>query len=300
MKLKDWADKQGISYLTAWRWFKAGDSRLSGAYQSDTGTIIVPDETDNSESVMLGNTTNNDIMSTVLKKTVELSKTNASVEEFAAWILSNFTLKPISMVESPKYSKNKPKPEQVQAHFKQFLKPNAEKPKTNMFLAEPSDLDQIFAQSDDLTAQELVDEIHQVGRVDGVSINPTEAPEVSDLMKDLSSAISSSNPSTTLSNNVTMYGDVTGGLVARSLDLTPQLNYIGSADCTYTLGNTFQSNSLQGTSANTLFVASDENRLGSFQPFQKEIESIKKVASAIPAITEKPRRGRKPSKGKKQ
>jgi len=38
MKLSAYARQVGISYRTAWRWFKAG--RLPG-YQVETGTIIV-------------------------------------------------------------------------------------------------------------------------------------------------------------------------------------------------------------------------------------------------------------------
>jgi predicted site-specific integrase-resolvase len=38
MKLSDYACKIGISYRTAWRWYKSG--RLKG-YQVDTGTIII-------------------------------------------------------------------------------------------------------------------------------------------------------------------------------------------------------------------------------------------------------------------
>jgi len=40
MKLSDWAKKQGIGYQTAWRHFKSG--KIEGAYQLETGTIIVP------------------------------------------------------------------------------------------------------------------------------------------------------------------------------------------------------------------------------------------------------------------
>lgn len=40
MKLSLYARKLGITYKTAWRWFKAG--KLAG-YQADTGTIIVTD-----------------------------------------------------------------------------------------------------------------------------------------------------------------------------------------------------------------------------------------------------------------
>lgn len=42
MKLKDYARQQGISYRTAWRWWKAG--KLPG-HQMDTGTILIAPET---------------------------------------------------------------------------------------------------------------------------------------------------------------------------------------------------------------------------------------------------------------
>jgi len=38
MKLSAYARAVGISYFTAWRWFKAGRIR---AYQAETGTVIV-------------------------------------------------------------------------------------------------------------------------------------------------------------------------------------------------------------------------------------------------------------------
>jgi predicted site-specific integrase-resolvase len=41
MKLSAWAKKQGISYLTAYRWFKGG--KIQGAIQYSSGTILVPD-----------------------------------------------------------------------------------------------------------------------------------------------------------------------------------------------------------------------------------------------------------------
>lgn len=40
MKLSDYAKSIGISYRTAWNWYKSG--KLQG-YQTETGTIIVPD-----------------------------------------------------------------------------------------------------------------------------------------------------------------------------------------------------------------------------------------------------------------
>jgi putative resolvase len=42
VKLSDYAKRQGISYQTAWRWFKSG---LLNAEQMPTGTIIVRDDT---------------------------------------------------------------------------------------------------------------------------------------------------------------------------------------------------------------------------------------------------------------
>src|SRR5579871_86473 len=43
MKLSEYAKRVGVSYRTAWRWWKAG--KLPG-YQMDTGTVIitVPDQ----------------------------------------------------------------------------------------------------------------------------------------------------------------------------------------------------------------------------------------------------------------
>ncbi len=41
MKLTAWCKKNGIAYITGFRWFHAG--KIEGAYQMDTGTILVPD-----------------------------------------------------------------------------------------------------------------------------------------------------------------------------------------------------------------------------------------------------------------
>src|ERR1700676_266826 len=156
MKLKEWAEKTGIKYLTAYRWFKNGD--IPGAYQTSSGTILVQDEVPDEKI-------SNDAMSIFLKKTVEFSKNNASVEDFAAYIISNFQLKLNNMTDSPKYSRNKPKSEEVQKHFQQFIKPKGEKPKTNMFIAEPETLDELVAESDILTSQELATEIQNFANV---------------------------------------------------------------------------------------------------------------------------------------
>ena len=39
MRLKDWAQKEGIAYLTAWRWFKAGKLPYP-AIKTPTGSIL--------------------------------------------------------------------------------------------------------------------------------------------------------------------------------------------------------------------------------------------------------------------
>jgi hypothetical protein len=307
MKLKDWADRQGIAYLTAWRWFKAKDPRLSNAYQSESGTIIVPDETNTSEQNMVGPNTSNDVMSLFLKKTVEFSKNNASVEEFAAYVLSNFSLKLNNLSENPKYSRNKPKSEEVQNHFKQFIKPKGEKPKPNMFVAEAEAIDDLMAKADNLTAQELILEIKKAGTEIGDPASVTAAPEVKDLMKDISLALSTDSVSLTnmnLGSEVKTYADITEGVVTRSVELTPQLNYTGSSAPTFS-DVSFASNSMSGPSATlsynapmassgigTFFTASSTLVPGAFHPTQKEVEGASKISN----IVEKPKRGRKPSK----
>lgn len=308
MKLKDWADRQGISYLTAWRWFKAGDPRLANAYQSESGTIIVPDETVSSELEM-SSFQDSDVMAVILKKTVEFSKNQYAIEDFAAWILSNFTLKVKGLAESPRYSKVKPKPEQVQEHFKQFLKPKGEKPKPNMFVtSDPIAMQDLLAKSDDLTTFELVEEIQKIGAEAGAPVNPSDAPEVQDLMKDISSALSvaAMDNLAPLGPNVATYDSLTEGVVNRSVDLTPQqLNYTGSTS--YTFGTDFTGlppkpvtgfikygDGATGLSGNGTTVATFVS--STFQPTQKELES----AARITSVAEKPRRGRKSLKGKKQ
>lgn len=297
MKLKDWADKQGIAYLTAWRWFKAKDPRLANAYQSDSGTIIVPDESDALEQPVGIAQSNNDVMSLVLKKTVECSKNNSSVEEFAAWILSNFNLKPHGQADTPKYSRVKPKPEEVQNHFKQFLKPKGEKPKANMLLtADQEQLEDLLAQSDNLTTNELADEISKIGSDSGTSVNIGEVPEMQELMKDLSCAIN--NPVNFSGIEVKTYANVADGVVNRSNDLTPQtLNYANSSYST--LGDTAFSVATPAITSSVVVAATTDSTMFKtsgqlstlFQPTQKEIASASALTNSV---KEKPRRGRKP------
>jgi hypothetical protein len=291
MKLSDWADKQGIAYLTAYRWFKSNKLPVP-AYQSDSGTIIVQDDSEALEQPM-GISQSNDVMSTVLKKTVELSKNNGSLEDLAAWILSNFSLKPNAGSEGPRYSRVKPKSEEVQNHFKQFLRPKGEKPKPNMFVAEPGAFDDLISKADSLTTQELVDEIQKIGINGGVSVNPSEVPEVEDLFKDLSSVISSPNQNVL---NVKSYGDIAEGVVQRSVDLTPQQQF----NYTSSVNSAFSNYSAPDTSVgSTMFISNavSVSPFAEFQPTQKELQSMARVSE----IVDKPKRGRKPSRnsGKK-
>lgn len=325
MKLSDWAKKQGIAYLTAYRWFK--DKKLPvHAYQSESGTIIVQDDEETlSEQQMAGsNSNNNDVMSLFLKKTVEFSKNNATIEDFAAYILSNFTLKINYGPESPKYSKNKPKAEDVQRHFQQFLKPKGEKPKPQMFVAEPEALDEL------LSDPELVNE-NSFARVDDsiqtMSINPghiyhyseVETDKSAKLYNDLSTALNSENVYTSTvglgSNPVRIYGSTGAeGSVVRSVE-TPQ-NYTGSANATFGASaysslnpnaQSFAYSAVSNSAVNTSGsiqnqILSSNNSLslnsqfptgatGGFVPTKKEMESAKVLENVDGRV--KAKRGRK-------
>ena len=52
MKLSIWAKKQGISYRTAWRWFKAGMLPVA-VKQLPTGTIIISESEQKLSSVAI-------------------------------------------------------------------------------------------------------------------------------------------------------------------------------------------------------------------------------------------------------
>lgn len=322
IKLKDWADKNGLSYLTANRHFHAG--MIPGASQLDSGTILVEDD---SPEQNMASTSPNDAMSLFLKKTVEYSKNNSSVEDFAAYVISNFTIKLNNATEpSPKYSKNRPKPEEVQKHFQKFL-PDKEKQEhlkaiknlietkgTADVVGVPS-LDKVFNTADMNTfAEGFLD-------VDApIDANP-DAKQILDHM----------------------YGsdtNTTGGLVNRSVDFdtTPQqINYTGSNDQIFSsIGAAASVSSLVGVSnavsfnngtlysggqstivdpntmtasawsanvaANpglngTFYYSSPAMAAGAFQPTQKELLSaVQVIETAETEATPRGKRGRKPSK----
>jgi hypothetical protein len=302
MKLSNWAKKQGIAYITAWRWFNEGRLPVK-AYRSDSGTIIVQDETDTPEQVMV-NPQSNDVMSMVLKKTVEFSKNSGTVEDFAAWVLSTFALKLNSINEKPSYSRNKPKPEEVQKHFEQFLKPKGEKPKPSMFVAPAQVIEETAErQGWSLVSGEQISKT--AAKVDASKIDTvdmTDIPELSESINDLFS-----QPNYIVSNNFS-----TEGVITRSVESTPQLNYTGSTNAAFssTLMNSNitaiptanvsncssvyfdQSRSLADSDSST-FVASYNNTFG---PTQKESESAATLATKLMEAAVRPRRGRKPFK----
>src|ERR1700723_464288 len=111
IKLKEYCERNSISYITGYRWFK--DKQIPGAYQTPSGTILIPDDYDCGKSVVESPPS---CISEFIAKTIEFSNNGASIGDFAAWILSNFSLN-FSSQDTPKYSKNKPKSEDIQKHF---------------------------------------------------------------------------------------------------------------------------------------------------------------------------------------
>lgn len=215
MKLKEWADKHGLSYLTANRHFHAG--MIPNAIQLESGTILVEDESP--EQNMIGNTPN-DAISLFLKKTVEFSKNNSTVEDFAAFVISNFQLKINNVSEGPRYSKQKPKSEEVQKHFQQFI-PKNDKPKPNSFVMEPEAFDDIPDMQIPNTAvnhEDLVKDFTQA-----VNFGSVVAPR--NYLQDL---VNTSVLVTSVASAEAMSAE---GTVTQSVDLnsTPQpINYTGS------------------------------------------------------------------------
>ena len=87
MKLSAYARKTGISYETAYRWFR--DGRIQNAYQTSTGTILVPDTTDSQQhqrtkTVIYARVSSNEQRTTTLESQAE------RMEQFAianGWIV---------------------------------------------------------------------------------------------------------------------------------------------------------------------------------------------------------------------
>jgi len=299
IKLKEWADRHNLSYLTANRHFHAG--MIPGAVQLDSGTILVED--DSPEQTMVGNSSN-DAMSLFLKKTVEFSKNNSSVEDFAAYIISNFQLRLNSVPEGPRYSRNKPKADEVQKHFQQFL-PNKESVEHMKAVASLLKQGKIAG---DVVPAASAPSAAATSPVDGLSEDYVPSTE-----QVLQSLLASPN-----ATDVRMYGNVTEGLVSRSVDFntTPQqINYTGSTNQTFSTtssiadGVAVNASHLVGgtpfgeTSMNAVFLAAPAGGVSvPFQPTQKELLSAAQVietsdSDELSEPDSRPRkRGRKPSK----
>ena len=325
IKLKEWADKHGLSYLTANRHFHAG--MIPGAVQLDSGTILVEDES--LEQNMAPSST--DAMSLFIKKTVEFSKNNSTIEDFAAYIVATFQLKLQGVAESPRYSKNRPKPEDVQKHFQQFLPDQKEVEHlkaVKTLIKEGKTAGDVMPSNLSPQAVELQGVLGNAPPFERV--NPISEYPVDDFSLLLADAAQEN-----------LQVPPTEGLVSRSVDLntTPQqINYTGSTSQPFSGGQvtggtlsfsagapsaTLTANNCYiPTAGGTAFVAtgfaggSTFDSLGyvdgaqgvflnaagpaaaatpPFQPTQKELESATKVIETADADAAPRRRGRKPT-----
>ena len=310
IKLKEWADKHNLSYLTANRHFHAG--MIPGAMQLDSGTILVEDES--TEQNMAGNTSN-EAMSLFLKKTVEFSKSNSTVEDFAAFVISNFQLKLNGVSDNPRYSKNKPKTEEVQKHFQQFL-PD---PKDVEHLKTVKSLIKEGKTAGEIVPAAMAEQTAQLSEVLG---NAPPFERVSPI-KEYPPADEVNGWLEILSKSATNLETSTEGLVKRSVDCntTPQqINYTGSTSQPFSgsFSPTITSNSMVDGSVNgdlggslvTSTVSAYAQAAAAapglmyfnnvpqspFQPTQKELLSSAQVIETAETEDAPRKRGRKPSK----
>jgi len=268
MKLREWAEKTGVKYLTAYRWFKAGTLPVK-SYQTESGTIIVDDpELSEQQMASNANSIQNDVMSIFLKKMVEFSKINASVEDFAAYIISNFVLKLPSTPETgPKYSRNKPKAEEVQKYFQQFLK-KGDKPVPHIAVGDIDTIDDLVAKADTLSTKELVSEISKIGEIKNDAPDVAELQKIVDAFKGLQIT------------KVKTYDKVYGGVIARSIhDSTPQTYTDFSDDeAAVSLGQ-----ELSEPEPILVRSVSAVGATGAFKPTKKELESASKAIKSAGA-----------------
>lgn len=81
MRLREYANKYGLTYQAAWKQFKAG--KITGAYQLPTGTIIVPDIMETPEyGVILYTRTSSSQNKTLLESQVERLKNYAAAKGY--------------------------------------------------------------------------------------------------------------------------------------------------------------------------------------------------------------------------
>lgn len=309
IKLKEWADRNNLSYITANRHFHAG--LIPGASQLDSGTILVED--DSAEQNMAGNASTNDAMSLFLKKTVEFSKNNSTVEDFAAYIISNFRLQLNSAENTPRYSKNRPKSEDVQKHFQQFL-PDKE---AQDRLKEVKNLIKEGRPAGEVIPAVMSEQASELSQVLG---NAPPFERVNDPTNDLSGEFGFmlSEAAAGMSSDRRI---ATEGLVSRSVDLntTPQqINYTGSTSQAFSSSSVLVSPGVTANAShfaggvafgdapmNAVFLAATPAATPvpvTFQPTQKERLSATQVMETADtddlseSETLPRKRGRKPSK----
>jgi len=320
IKLKEWADRNNLSYITANRHFHAG--LIPNATQLDSGTILVED--DSQEQNMAASAATNDAMSLFLKKTVEFSKNNSTVEDFAAYVISNFQLKLNGTLDGPKYSKNRPKSEEIQKHFQQFLpdKEKAEQLKAvKLALKEQVKGRETLSHDPIELSARFTEEPNPFTRV----VDTVNTDWMDEEFADIGAVLSSMAPQTP---DVHMYGPKTTaeGLVTRSVDLntTPQqVNYTGSTSQTFSSSTSSllasTSGDLDGTFATPTVATffADGAPLGAppmgvylnsqpmaaatpFLPTQKELLSSAQVIETAESEDMPRKRGRKPTLIKKR
>lgn len=305
MKLNDWAKKAGVKYLTAYRWFKNGTLPVP-AYQTDSGTIIVQDNSEVSEQNMSGNS--GDAMSVFLKKTVEFSKNNSSIEDFAAYVISNFQLKLNGTTDGPRYSKNKPKSEDIQKHFQQFIpdKGKEEQLKTIKALIKRQNEDKQISVQPGLEAAiiesptlgeelEVSDEDANAFLDCFVEGPVTQSVDLNSTPQQInytgSTNLAFNNNSNTLpSNNASMPPGALGG-VFNAADTRP-LSMIDPMK-----GSFFAATATSWAPTNSgVYFNSVHPSATPFMPTQKELQSAVKVIETVDTDQPRSRRGRKPFK----
>jgi hypothetical protein len=95
MKLSDFCDSRGIAYITGYRWFKEGKMPENvHAYQAPSGMILIDEIAleNNIGTVQTATFTQNEPLSVFLNGVAEHTKNNATIKQFAGYVLSNFRL----------------------------------------------------------------------------------------------------------------------------------------------------------------------------------------------------------------
>lgn len=304
MKLKDWAKKEGISYQTAYRWFRNGDLPVK-AYQSESGTIIVQDDGGSAPENTMNKVTasSSDAMSVFLKKTVEFSAANSTIADFAAYIIANFQLKinPSAPDMSLKYSKNKPSQNEVNKHFQQFIQPKKPIDKVALLDSLPENTE---------TLKEVVENDPELK--DLVNVNYTDGIDTNSIKNFVGEATSSAftrpTPTSTL---MASSANLSGASAA------PASYFVGTTDFSAmpepflssvqinsvmptTLGGTWTSGTVQTNAASLFAAASGQGQAGAaFQPTPRELQSFRNFQETslqeeneLPPVVKKAKRGR--------